>query len=198
MQRRLMRAQMLGFGKIFTLAMITSLGLSACQKSPCDLATTNNQIEGADAMLTCLNSLDVTPTAQMPTSGSAKYNGYILGKFDPSPTATDNIIGNAVLTANFDGVGSVSGTMSNFSSTAQGKLSGTLLLTSGAIVGNVFVANVNGVLSGYGSETITIATSGSGGFLGIDAQGIAVDTTGSADFSGGHSGSMRLLTTVHE
>lgn len=165
--------------KFMAIAGIAIVGLSACESSPCDLSVSASQSAAADQLLTCVGTLNPTPVAQMPTSGTATYNGFVSGQFAPTAATTDNLIGDAVLTADFSGLGSVNGTLSNFNSTAQGNLTGTLALTSGAIVGNLVNVSINGTLTGS-SNSVAFATSGGGGFLGGNADGFLAGTTGSA------------------
>ncbi len=165
--------------KFMAIAGIAIVGLSACESSPCDLSASASQSAAADQLLNCVGTLNPTPVAQMPTSGTATYNGYASGQFAPTVATTDNLVGDAVLTANFSGPGSVTGVLSNFNSTAQGNLTGTLAVTSGAITGNLVNVSVSGTLTGI-SNSVNFATSGSGVFLGGGADGFLAGTTGSA------------------
>lgn len=184
--------------KIMAIAGLAVFGLSACQKSPCDdLSATGGQSAAANQMLTCVDSLRPTTVAQMPTSGSATYNGFVSGQFAPTAATTDNLIGDAVLTANFSGLGSVSGTLSNFNSTLQGNMAGTLSLTSGVIAGNLVSVGVNGTLTGS-ANAVTFATSGAGTFLGDNAGGFLAGTTGTATTGAFTDPSARLTVFAHQ
>ncbi len=183
--------------KFMTIAGLALLGLSACQSSPCDLSGTGNQSVAASQMLTCVGSLQPTPIAQMPTSGTATYNGYVSGQFAPTAVSTDNIIGDAVLIANFGGAGSVTGTLNNFNSTQQGNLSGTLNLTSGAITGNTVNVSIAGTLTGS-ANSVTFATAGGGGFFGKNAAGFLAGTTGTAITGGFTDPSAGLTVFAHQ
>lgn len=185
--------------KIFVLAAVAAVALSACQKSPCDTSPPSDQIGAADLMLECIGSLDRTPVGQMPTSGSASYSGFLAGEITPSAGATDSLIGDASLSASFSpGSGTVSGTVNNISSGDQGALSGKLTLSNGTISANIFTADLDGTLSGYNGQTVNIATTGAGAFLGNGAEGILYATTGTAVLSGGYSGTAEFLIFAHE
>ena len=174
--------------KFPALATASLLALAGClPKSSCDLPLPANKTAAAGIMGDCLNSMSATPVAQMPTSGSATYNGYVTGKFAPSAGASDTLIGDAVLNASFGGgTNAVTGTLSNISTGADPTIGGTLAVTSSAILGNVATFQINGTLTGYGSDTLSFATNGAGGFLGDHADGLAFATNGTASMGSGY------------
>lgn len=153
-------------------------GLSACQKSACDYTPNSNRITAADQMVSCLNSLPVTPTASMPQSGSATYSGFFASTLTPGSGPADTLIGDASLTANFTAIGgTVSGNVSNVASTANGDLSGTLAIAGGTIAGAVVLgANITGTLTATSSETLSFNGQMAGGFSGDAADGLSLAT----------------------
>jgi hypothetical protein len=179
--------------KFSALASVAAVIVAACQPSPCDQAPPSSQVGAASLMTDCLNTLDVTPVAQMPKSGQAFYNGFVTGSFDTSATTTDSLIGTANLTATYAASSNaVFGTLANFSTGNMGALGGTLTVGGTAISGNTFVSTIAGNLTGYGTQSVQINTGGAGGFLGDNADGLAIGTTGTSAISGGYSGTASL------
>lgn len=177
--------------------LIAMLGVSACQNSACDYTPASNRTTAADQMVTCVNSMPVTPTANMPTSGSATYTGFMVGDIQPASGPSDAIIGDTSLTASFAGGGSVSGTVSNVASSTNGALTGNLAISGGSIVGNLALGtSISGTLTGYGAESVTISGNLAGGFVGDNADGILLGTglgsAATATFSSSPAGTANL------
>ena len=154
------------------------VGLSACQKSACDYTPDSNRILAADQMLSCLNTLPATVPTAMPTSGSATYSGSMAASVALAGGVTDSLFGDASVTANFTGIGgSVAGNITNVISTTHGNLGSNLAIASGTIISNTVIgANINGTLTGFGAETITLNGTLAGGFLGENAQAVTLAT----------------------
>ena len=187
--------------KLTPVATVAALVLSGCMsESPCDAPLPGSRVAAAGQMTDCLSTMSATPVAMMPTSGGATYNGYVTGTFTPSAGTSDSLIGDATLTADFTpgAANAVSGTLSNFAAGNDPTLSGTLTVgTSGLIVGNAFNATINGTLSGYGPDSLVFATNGAGGFLGDNAQGVTVATTGSVTV-GAYTGTAGLAIVARK
>ncbi|MFV2001913.1 MAG: hypothetical protein ACC619_02925 [Paracoccaceae bacterium] len=166
--------------------IVTSLFiLSACAPNPCSVSFSSDRLEAAGQTLDCLLTLDATTTAQMPTSGTAAYSGYLTAQLGPDGAVVDSLFGDAALVADFGAAQTVTGTMSNLTSDNEGALGGTLSLANGSITGTTFTGDINGNLTGYGTQSITIASTGGGLFLGSGAQGLLAGTTGTVSYSGG-------------
>lgn len=194
--------------KNLCLASLASVGLASCgilpseTTPPCETSPPSDQVAALNLMSECIGSLSPTLDAQMPTSGTATYSGFMTAKILPSANTTDAIIGDAVLTANFaPSAGTLSGTISNIVSADTGALGGNLSIGNGTITGSVILGvNLNGVLTGYGSQTdtVTIATTGVGGFMGRNAEGIFTATAGTATMPDGYVGTAEILVQGYE
>lgn len=194
--------------KNLCLASLASVGLASCgtlpseTTPPCETSPPSDQVAALNLMSDCIGSLSPTLDAQMPTSGTATYSGFMTAKILPSANTTDAIIGDAVLTANFaPSAGTLSGTISNIVSADTGALGGNLSIGNGTITGSVILGvNLNGVLTGYGSQTdtVTIATTGVGGFMGSNAEGIFTATAGTATMPDGYVGTAEILVQGYE
>lgn len=186
------------FVKAVPLGMVAAFGLAACQApSPCSKPTPHGRVDAADQIISCLNTLNQTTPAQMPAVGTATYAGFITGTFDPAPGSTDDILGDATLTADF-GAGTVAGNMTNFTSSNGVAMSGSLALTNGVIGTNTFTSTVGGTL-GYGTDTVTIASTTAGGiFLGSSAQGLLAGVSGTATMGSGHVGAIDAVIAAKQ
>ena len=167
------------------LLAVASTGLMvACQPSACNQALPSSQVGGSVQLLDYWAELSPTSAAQMPTAGSATYNGFALAIVDEGGANEDGLISDAQLTANFAGK-SISGSLSNFSSDSHGALSGSLTVAGGTISGPAYTgATVTGTLTDNpGSDTLTVSASSTGAFFGDSAGLILGDISGTATWS---------------
>ena len=181
--------------------LLAAMGLSGCLAGtdPCDPPYGVDIVSGTNQMLQCIDSLSPTPPAQMPTSGSATYNGYVTGQLEPDTGSSVSVLGTATLTANFGTAAPVSGTLGSFVWGTGQHLNGTLSLSSGTLGGNLFSATISGSLSGYPTGTLNISTTGPGQFHGDSAEAISAATVGSVNNTGsGYSGSATLVVVGHQ
>jgi len=179
--------------KFTAVATLAAVIVAACQPTPCDQAPPGDQVGAANAMADCLNSLDVTPVAQMPKTGGAIYNGFVTGSIDTSPTTTDSLIGTARLTASFAANStSVTGKLKNFNSGKGVTTTGSLDVNAStpALFGsNILSGNITNSLT-YGGQLATFAVPVWGGYSGTSAEGIALVNT--QDLSGKTTGVVTL------
>jgi hypothetical protein len=129
-----------------------------------------------------LVALSTTSEANLPTSGSATFEGQAGIYLD---TALDlSLVGDATVTADF-GQGTISGQATNFIGTEGGftadEYDGTLNLSGGRI-GTGGPSDASGILSGTltgGGHVVTIDAQMQGGFVGNpDVAGLVLDSTG--------------------
>ncbi len=179
--------------KLGGVAMVGLLALSACvPKSPCELAPPSDRVAAAGQMSDCLNTLQVTPVAQMPTVGTATYNGFVTGTMQTA-SGSDSLVGDASLTASFaSNSTSVAGTLGNFASGNGVTISGTLAVaaaTPALFPSNTLTGNITGSLT-YGGSAATFAVPVNGGYLGDGAD--AITLINPADSAGNATGTVTL------
>lgn len=116
---------------------------------------------------------DTRPTAQMPTTGTANYQGYAGYSLVSGTEASSRPewISNVALAANF-GTGRISGTLDGFVDSSGSFHGGRLDLSSGIIASNTIVADVGGTFGG-GQANGSI----DGVFLGVGATGLSGQLT---------------------
>ncbi len=188
-------------GKRTIFPILGALGLSGCLGStdPCDPPFGTDIVSGASSMTQCIGSLSPTPAAQMPTSGTATYNGYVSGQLEPDTNTTVSVLGTATLNANFAATNPVSGTLGSFVWGNGQQLQGTLNLASGILIGNAFSATISGTLNGYPTGALNIDATGAGVFLGDGAEAISASTSGTVTNTGSsHSGPASLVIVGHQ
>lgn len=95
--------------------------------------------------------LDATPTADMPTTGTATYNGLFVALEEYSPRDWD-IVGRVNLTADFDN-NEIGGSVSDVRRYDGVNYASAVRVENGVIVGNDFAADVAGDLDAQGSTT---------------------------------------------
>lgn len=150
--------------------------LSACGQSTEE--ATLNRAEQFDAMTTRVSTMSLTGPAKVDAvTGSASFSGYagIVAGSDYNLTV---LVGDADLTVNFNGSGSVNGTVSNISGVAgfntysaseTGTIddySGNIAISGGSVgSGNAVRANYNGTLRGNG-DTLSVGGTMYGQFYG--------------------------------
>lgn len=174
------------------LASAAALVLAGCAPSPCDVGLSANQVTAASQVLACVDSLGPTPVANMPTMGSASYNGFATGDIDVSAAPPDTMLADVSLMAMFSaGGGTISGNLSNFTAASGAVMSSSLSLSGGTITGTSITATVAGVLD-YDGDTIDINAALIGAFFGSSAQAISGGITGTADMGSGYSGSISM------
>lgn len=143
----------------------------------------------------------VTQSSDIPTSGSATYNGEAIAKITGTPTSYDLNSGASTINVDFASA-TTSVTMTNF--TATNKATGasatapidTIAMTDMAISGNQFsggtlsttLATVDVDLTGTNTSTSAL-----GRFFGLNSAGSAPDEVGGVVYSGGDSGSVSAI-----
>jgi len=123
--------------------------------------------------------------AALPTSGSATYNGYMVGELERDGSGLASELS---LTANF-GTNGMTGSATNFQHETDGAYDGTLSLVSGAIVPAVGVDGFDGYLQGtVNDESANVLLQGA--FIGSvdDADSIPEAVGGIADSVGDELG----------
>lgn len=153
-----------------------------------------------------LDALEPTPVEDMPTSGTATYDGIARTQLslEPDSEAVSYSVflqSQVRMTADF-GSGQISGDMTNFN-TFGNSVRGSLDIENGVISGNTFAADVNGIREqgdlefyareagefvNYGSGDVSVSGAMDGGFLGADAQGLEATMTGTAVLDAGPVG----------
>lgn len=125
-------------------------------------------------------AVDRTPVADMPSTGSASYDGVAGFSIGTMPQTTEdlNILSELALTADFAS-GAISGSLSNFNSAEGEDIEGTLALTNGQISDNTFTADAAGTLTRGGAALATDLDM-EGAFGGADAALLTGTATGMA------------------
>jgi len=182
--------------KIIVLTIAATAILSACASttSPCDQATPSDRIAATNLMIDCFTTMSPTPVANMPTTGSATYNGFSTGSIQTGVGTTDVLYSDASMTANF-GTRNVSGNLTNFQSANAVAMSGSVTISGGTISGNTFTGGtVGGAGLGYGAGTLSVTGTVSGAFMGNSAQGLLSTLDGTSTLStNGHSAPATLI-----
>ena len=161
---------------------------------------------GVDASLTDFDRLeaatnqlrdDFTPVqysdlATIPTSGSANYQGYLLGQLSNTTDAvTDRLAGQLTLTVDFAGTEMVSGNASNFVDDQGQQIEGQLELSGGTLdrdgdpnVDSTFVFRGSGDLVDADGQTLIMNTDFEGDFLDTSHSGLGGDVIGQVAVDG--------------
>lgn len=140
------------------------LSLAACGGSSTGgsaFSSTQGAVDVFDALIDKSDRLDLTPVENIPTSGSASYEGVfslarIVERFpdDPDPDIADALVGEVELDIDFQS-NTVSGNANNFFG-ANGSVSGALTISEGEIfrdaTGALFGADVAGQLPINGAQ----------------------------------------------
>lgn len=124
------------------------------------------------ALRAATENLVATPLTDLPTTGTAQYDGTALIALDPlAGGAASELIGRAEITANFESA-TVSGQAGGFHGTVNGgdvtAFDGQVFLSQGTITrtgGDQIGADVNGTLQG-GGDTVVVGGQVAGNFLG--------------------------------
>lgn len=102
-----------------------------------------------------------TPTSVMPTGGTATFSGGTMG-YVSTANNSSNFTGNVTLTANF-GTQSISGSLTNLTTTNTGSSMNDISLGSTSITGSTFSGNASAVQSGTATTNIDGASGTYGG-----------------------------------
>jgi len=144
-----------------------------------DIDDINDQTATLDELI---DTLDPTPVAAMPLSGTARYEGTAFVDYTYEGGNDDRVGGELVLDADF-AQAAVTGRIDGVASEDFGSLDGKLDITNGAISGNGFTADVDGAVGNFLTDVRVDGTM-TGGFLGDDAQAVSGAISGSATVLG--------------
>lgn len=172
----------------FVLCLASTPFLSGCMSALCDDSASGDRLDAAYGTAACLATMSPTSPSQMPTNGSGTYVGYMTADIEVG-SASDVILGNAALNANFK-TGSLTGGVSALSSGDYGDMSGSFII-DGNISGNGFTAGLTSVSVDYNGATLTLSGGQSSGkFYGDKADGLLGDVSGTVTISGTGTGSI--------
>ena len=139
-------------------------------------------VSGYSTLSAELGAAGLTPSAQMPTSGSATYDGYFSGIFDPAGADPSvRVRGEASLTANF-AQARLSGSVTNLQGANDTPVSGTIALSNGVIS--------NSIAQVKGSGNVRVDAPG---FPTGTAAAIDIDLLGT--FAGANARGLSLIAT---
>jgi hypothetical protein len=149
-----------------------------------------DKLADGDRLARRLDQLDLTPSANMPASGTATYVGLIGVEYDPGPGFAnyDEAVGDLRLSADFSN-STITGSMANWVGRDAGRFSGQLDVTNGSITGNELGAVARGTLSANGQRG-DVRLEMDGGFLGNSGQGVAGMVDGSVTYRDGYRGAV--------
>ncbi|MGR3371546.1 MAG: transferrin-binding protein-like solute binding protein [Pseudooceanicola nanhaiensis] len=164
----------------FCLAVLAACGgPGAILPDDPDLTYDEMLTEGR-AIFDSVASTPVTPEADMPASGTARYAGIVaIAQGSPLSGIDDGeLLGTMEMDADFAG-DAISGRMGNFredfTDTAH---EGELALANGQITGNGFTADISGELTPTGGGTTSYDGAMSGRFRGAGAEIVEGDVSG--------------------
>jgi hypothetical protein len=117
----------------------------------------------------------LSQATNMPASGTASFSGVagVREVGDPDPSLLSEI----ALSADFSD-GTIDGELRNFVTSGGLPITGTLDISNGVISGNTIDFDMNGVLSGNGTNATVSGSSSNAGFVGDGAQGVGGNLTG--------------------
>ncbi len=127
------------------------MSLSACggsdQNTPINFASLSSDFR---AISVAQRSLDITPIANMPTSGSSSFSG--VGAYSVSETNPNMILDNPDILSKVDfnadfARSTLTGKAHDFRSANGEEVSGVLNITNGKITDNIFDADINGTIN---------------------------------------------------
>ncbi|MGI3170795.1 transferrin-binding protein-like solute binding protein [Pseudooceanicola sp. C21-150M6] len=177
----------LSTAKLFSGLFLVA-GLAACGSSSEEDVTFASLDEERDEILTDLAA--ASPTLDMPTSGTAYYEGVAGFKVGSaaSSVADMDFLADAALAADF-GAGEIEGDFYDFHDTSGNSLTGNFKVEDGVITDNTFSADVNG---SYVQDGVVATLEGTttGTFLGDDAELISGDVTGTVSYVDGSTADM--------
>lgn len=133
------------------------------------VANTNKPL--LETLQTKNQALTFSKMADLPKTGSAKYNGFaqIFADGAVIPTTTKEVVGVAKLTVGFDGTGSMTGSVTDFDD-ATGTYTGTLDVTGGSIAagtnGPQVTSAISGTLTRSSGQVFDVSGNLTGGFFG--------------------------------
>jgi hypothetical protein len=157
------------------LSSIAILSLmSACSSSSSGNQSFDQLATKGQNIITKYEDADLTPESEMPTVGTATYNGVAaFSSVADAEYIAENADAVAALRleANF-GDSTIGGKMDNFVDYDNVRAPGSVQVTNGTISGNAFNADLDGDITIEG-EAVTVSGDMAGGFLGADANAVA-------------------------
>ena len=153
---------------------------------PVDITTGagyDDQIITTLDLMTALEGSSITPSDQIPTSGSVGYTGVVgFSEEAPGDILTYDMMADLSLQADF-GTGAVTGTMDNFNTRDDVDMNGSLTLTEGQVAGTGFTANAIGAFTdGTTAEIWDLDVNAD--FVGAGGSGIMGTATGTISNGG--------------
>lgn len=169
------------------LALIVLAGCSTTTEIDDGLADYNNAARDYNALREDVLAMPLSTSVDMPTVGSATYNGQAILRADAADTA---LVGDARITADFS-ASTLSGNLNNFVGTVDGSeygdFNGAIAIKGGEIGGasaSALAGDIKGTLSN-GDDRVTV----NGGIVGnfrsdgdINAAGLTARDTAATDF----------------
>ena len=173
---------------LIALALTSACSSGGAGVDPLNFATTQDAMDELGGLISDIQSSGFvdTTTAELPTSGSVAYQGYlaIAGTDDTVAPADDFLfaVGRLELTANFSGVGTIDGVADHFIDGSDAQMTGELVVE----VNNIgpagdFTGQVDGMIINSDGFEYTYQVPVDGGFLGpsVDYMG----AVGGGDFT---------------
>lgn len=155
----------------FSAVAIAALAVSACSSSNSGSRSFDQLADEGQALLTQYENEDVTPTSNVPTAGSATYNGVAaFGTTQSFDVQNAEALAAVSLEADF-AASSISGTIDNFVDFDGVRAPGSVAVTNGTIAGNAIAADLSGDLTIEGTS-IAVGGNLDGNFVGENAEAV--------------------------
>lgn len=173
-----------------SLAVFALSGLLACGGSSGKISAQEKQLTDLtirrENLFRKFQPIVFTNLADVPTTGSASYNGYLTGFLSNTPANLPNSLsGNVHLQVSFGSDFAISGTAENFLDDMGFPLAGSIILSDGQLnrLGNPTVDATlsfrgDGSLENRYSKQIEVSSVFQGDFIGITGEGIGGDVLG--------------------
>ncbi len=178
-------------------AVVSACGGSS-DNSDASLASFEDLRDQTDTLYTELETADITDYADLPTSGSATYEGSLLLAI--ATDEVDGALGVLEMTADFAD-STISGNASNFFNPDQERVAGSVNFTNGEILedsgGAFFTTDVSGSVTIAGGS-MEIDGESFGYFAGNDGELLTGLVTGSATDTSGDSIYMEGLIAAEQ
>ena len=174
-----------------SIMLVAAVSLTACGSSEASLEDLQ---ESADALYERIDLMEATLLSDMPTTGSARYEG--VGAYSGTTADPDSIMANPSSYSNVDvnvnfASGQVTGSAYNFKSAADDATIDGEITINGNVSGNTIVGTFSGSLqesidTGDVSVSANVAYNGmvEGAFAGDNADAIAAQLIGVGTVSG--------------
>ena len=177
-----------------TLLLASMLGLAGCLEVAVDAPAFDNALRYAAADTLDALLIEMTPTADMPSTGNASYQGYLDLALAPAGQDRMGVLMDANLTADF-GSATLTGNFDKPIRQDGRAISGAAVLSGGTITGTSAAGQIEGMVAVPGASYMLDGAL-DGTFLGGAAMGLGGDVTGTLRETGGPAGGVsgRLIT----